>query len=36
VDEAAAHLEAALRLQPGDPDVQRELAALRARTPRRR
>ena len=35
LDEAAVHLEAALRIQPGDPDVQRELAALRSRTPKR-
>ena len=34
LEEAAAHLEEALRIQPDDPDVQRELAALRARTPR--
>jgi Flp pilus assembly protein TadD len=35
VDEAVAHLEAALRIQPGDPDAERELAALRSRTPKR-
>ncbi len=35
LDEAAAHLEQALRIQADDPDARRELAAVRARQARR-